>query len=83
MAVEDFALCYMNRVGGDVDTVVKAVERIGIDGIRNLVAAAVAVGGSVTVATLAGPRSKRTSWRRWGSLHGKASCCCSARPPGR
>src|SRR5262245_57196203 len=55
MAIGDFANCYVNRVGGDVETVITAVEKIGVDSIRNLVAAAMAAGGSVTVLALAGP----------------------------
>lgn len=54
MAVEDFANCYVNRVGGDVDTVITAVEKIGVDAIRNIVAAALAAGATVTVTALAG-----------------------------
>ncbi|HSS11630.1 MAG TPA: hypothetical protein VLL25_17215 [Acidimicrobiales bacterium] len=44
MAIEDFANCYGNRVGGDVDTILDACKKIGVDDIRALVAAASAVG---------------------------------------
>ena len=44
MAIEDFANCYVNRVGGDVDVVIEACQKIGVDGIRALVAAAAAAG---------------------------------------
>jgi hypothetical protein len=44
MAIEDFANCYANRVGGDVDTILDACNKIGVDDIRALVAAASAAG---------------------------------------
>jgi hypothetical protein len=44
MAIEDFANCYANRVGADVDTIVEPIKNIGADNIRALVAAASAAG---------------------------------------
>ena len=51
MAIEEFANCYVNRVGGDVDVVIEAVQKIGVDGILALVTAAAAA--NVTGMTLA------------------------------
>jgi hypothetical protein len=53
MAIEDFANCYVNKVGGDVDLVVQAVQQIGVDNIRAIIAAAGAAGlGVMTLVAL-------------------------------
>jgi hypothetical protein len=53
MAIEDFANCYVNKVGGDVDLVIEACQKIGIDNIRAIVAAAAAAGlGAMTLLAL-------------------------------
>jgi hypothetical protein len=44
MAIEDFANCYANRVGADVDTIIEPIKNIGADNIRALAAAAAASG---------------------------------------